>query len=168
MSTHSRATARMAMACILLAGTGACDANGEASAAAQSAQAEEARLVETLPLQPGYYVATDTPCEQASNATLHLMHRDGGGYGGFTTPPFFCEFVRIERIGASSYRVVETCGNAHGEGEGSGETVSRYEIVSETHYRATREDGWESSARRCPRRQLPGLWRDSGLGDFVD
>lgn len=159
---------RVALACVLPAAAGACDAQGDAAVPADASHTAEARVVDALPLRRGYYVSTDTPCREASNATLHLLHEDGEGYGGFTTPPYYCAFGRIERTGPSSYRVEETCGDAHGDDGEPVATVSTYEIVSETRYRATREDGWQSSARRCPRRQLPSPWRDAGIGGYVD
>lgn len=150
--------------CLLAA---AC-APGDAPATADALPVEEVREVDALPLQRGYYVAGDTPCGEASNATLHLMRRDGDGYSGYTTPPYFCRFVGIEQTGPSSYRVTEACEGSHGDGEEPEASVSSYEILGETSYRAKNEDGWESSSRRCPRRELPALWRDSDIGDFVD
>lgn len=172
-------TARMALACFLMAGCAAPDAAGDAPGAASAVAAPitagvspapaTVRVVDVLPLRRGYYVSTDTPCEQASNATLHMMRRDGSGYGGFTTPPYFCAFERIEQTGPSSYRVTESCGSTHG-GDGSAHTiVAAYEILSDTSYRKTNlDDDWKSSSRRCPRGQLPAIWRDSDIGDFVD
>lgn len=139
---------------------------GDAPAAADAPPAPEAQAVDVLPLQSGYYVGSDTACENASNATLHLM--DSDGYSGYTTPPYFCRFMWIEQTGASSYRVTEACEDSYGGREGPAVSVSSYEILSETSYRAKRENGWESSARRCSRQQLPALWRDSDIGDFVD
>ncbi len=49
--------------------------------------------VSELPLKRGFYVASDTPCEQASNATLQLLRRDG--VGGARD---FCEFKQILEI----------------------------------------------------------------------
>lgn len=160
--------ARMPLACMLAGVCVSCDAAGDAAAAGDAPPAAEAQVVDELPLQRGYYVSDDTPCGKASNATLHLMRRDGDGYSGDTTPPYFCRFMRIEQTGPSSYRVTESCESAHGDDEEAATSVSSYEILSETSYRAKREDGWESSSRRCPRRELPALWRDSDIGDFVD
>ena len=50
-----------------------------------------------LPLTLGYYVDRDTPCGQASNATLQLLRRTGIG-----ASRMFCEFKRIEKLGATS------------------------------------------------------------------
>jgi hypothetical protein len=38
-----------------------------------AAFASGASAEDFLPLQRGYYVSSDTPCEQASNATLNLF-----------------------------------------------------------------------------------------------
>ncbi|TYT25663.1 hypothetical protein FZO89_04995 [Luteimonas viscosa] len=160
---------RIALAGLLAAVCASCEAAGDVSAATDAPPAADASVVDELPLRRGYYVADDTPCDEASNATLHLMRRDGDGYAGYTTPPYFCRFMRIERTGPSSYRVTEKCEHGYGDGgQGPAATVSSFEILSETRYRAKREDGWESSSSRCPRRQLPALWRDSDIGDFVD
>lgn len=160
---------RIGLACLLVGACGACDAVMDEPGAAQASPvAGEAQLVARLPLRPGYYVAADVPCGEASNATLHLRRRDGDSYGGFTTPPYSCMFTTIEQTGPSSYRAAEECGSDHG-GQGEPETsVVAYEILSDTSYSAVNDDGWEGSARRCPRQQLPGYWRDLGLGDYVD
>lgn len=62
----------------------ACDSDASRMAAA------DAGGVTDLPLQPGFYVSTDTPCESASNATLLLKRRDG--LGGARD---FCRFTAI-------------------------------------------------------------------------
>ena len=60
--------------------------------------------VATLPLEPGYYVASDTPCGKASSATVSLLRRTG--IGGARD---FCEFTAIEQTGSSTYRVTQSC-----------------------------------------------------------
>jgi hypothetical protein len=52
-----------------------------------------------LPLKHGYYVDSDTPCGQASNATTTLLRREG--IGGARD---FCEFKKIEQTGPNTYR----------------------------------------------------------------
>src|SRR5690606_26650181 len=51
------------------------DAAAEAASAPAPDAATEAKvaLIAALPLKRGYYVATDTPCSQASNATVMLL-----------------------------------------------------------------------------------------------
>lgn len=122
--------------------------------------AGDAPTVAQLPLQRGYYVASDTPCREASNATLLLLRRDG--VGGARD---FCEFVRIERVGASSYRVVEKCMDFQGSDAAIG--VSFYQIQSETRFTVTNEQGWRSSARYCEQSSLPSLWRDNDISDLI-
>lgn len=162
-----KSAVRIALACGPVVAAGGCDA-APVGAPDHASDAVEARAVEALPLRSGYYVSSDTPCAEASNATLHLMHDDGQGYGGFTTPPYYCGFVRIEQVGRSRYRVEEACGDAYGDGDEPVAAASMYEVVSDTRYRAVRDDGWASESRRCPRRELPALWRDADVGAYVD
>lgn len=168
MTASAPGSTRMALAGLVAIACVACDAAVQAPAAANPSPEGEAQVVGRLPLQPGYYFAADTPCGEASNATLHVLREDGSGYGGFTTPPYFCEYKRIERTGPSGFRTREECGSTHGDHGDRHTTISTYEILSDTSYRAKNDDGWESSARRCSRGQLPALWRDAGIGDFVD
>ncbi len=168
MTAPAPVSIRMALAGLVTITCAACDAADTApvSAAPSPDTAVAAQVVDRLPLQPGYYVAADTPCGEASNATIHLRWEDGSGYGGFTTPPYFCEFRKIEQTGPSGFRTTEVCGSHH-EGDEHA-NLSTYDILSDTRYRAKNDDGWESSARRCPRGELPALWRDEDIGDFVD
>jgi hypothetical protein len=46
-----------------------------------------------LPLRRGFYVASDTPCAQASHATLTLVRRDG-----MSAARTMCTFSNVERI----------------------------------------------------------------------
>jgi hypothetical protein len=162
MTVILKAAVRIALACGPVAAAGGCDA------APVGPPDHASDAVEALPLRSGYYVSSDTPCAEASSATLHLMHDDGQGYGGFTTPPYDCGFVRIERVGRSRYRVEEACGDAYGDGDEPVVASSMYEVVSDTHYRAVRDDGWASESRRCPRRELPAPWRDADVDAYVD
>lgn len=59
--------------------------------------AREPPTLTVLPLKRGYYVASDTLCAQASNASLLLLGRDGVGGARY-----FCEFRRIELAGPLS------------------------------------------------------------------
>ncbi len=90
------------------------------------------------------------------------MHRDGSGYGGFTTPASPCELVRFEQTGASSHRVVEACASAHGASQG--QMVSPSEIESPTGYRVACQDGWESAAASRPWRPVRLVRASSKIG----
>ncbi len=130
---------------------------------ASSAPAPE--KVAGLPLKRGFYVASDTPCGKASNATLLLVRRDGINGSRDT-----CTFEKIEKIGATTYRVTDSCSSG-GEAWGSEEQVERisstYEIPNDTSYKAKSDSGWEHSARYCAQSALPEPWRDNDIRDLI-
>lgn len=118
-----------------------------------------------LPLRRGFYVRADTACEQASNATLQLLHRDG-----INTSRVPCTFDKIEKTGANSYRVIESCtfGDPTGRTEGSVSTrTSTYEIAGETGVTIRHDGGGESTARYCPQSSLPAPWRDNDISGLI-
>lgn len=80
------AQCRIILLCLLSA---ACKPSPElqASRDVRATTAQSLRQVAVLPLQRGYYVASDTPCAKASNATLLLLRRNGIGGARY-----FCEF----------------------------------------------------------------------------
>ena len=129
MNKTSPVAIRAAIPALACLPAGSCVA-GDSSADAD-APAAKTRMVDRLPLRPGYYVAADTPCAEAANESLHVMWEDGNGYGGFTTPPYSCEFRRMEQTGPSSFRATEVCGSAHGDDEDYTLGVA-YEILDDT------------------------------------
>jgi len=88
----------LAAACTLAG----CDDNAPAGNGAGAT----GNIVTELPLTRGFYVASDTACGQASNATLLLVHRDGinGARDAYS-------FKSIEQTGPTSYRAVAVCNN---------------------------------------------------------
>lgn len=114
----------------------------------------------SLPLQRGYYVASDTPCGQASNATLQLLRR--GGIGAART---LCEFKAIEQTGPTSYRVRESCSELGGTTAAT-ETVS-YEIANDRSFTTRRADGADYNARYCVQSSLPSPWRDNDIRSLI-
>lgn len=137
-----------------------------ASAVAQEAPAATT-TVKTLPLKRGFYVASDTPCNRASNATLSLLGSDGFTVAGRD----FCTFRKIEKTGAASYRVTEECssgGEAWGSEEQKDTNVVVWEISGDSTYkRRNQSSGWESSARYCAQSSLPEPWRDNDISDLI-
>ncbi len=123
--------------------------------------------VKTLPLKRGFYVDSDTPCGQASNATLSLLGRDGFSVSGRD----FCAFKRIEKTGATSYRVTEECssgGAAWGTEEQKDTQVVTWDIANDTSIKRKNESsGWQSSARYCAQPSLPEPWRDNDISDLI-
>ena len=139
------------------------DARSGAGAAADAAPSTGAtgERVSELPLKRGFYVASDTPCEQASNATLLLLRRDG--IGGARDA---CDFTQIERVGATTYRVTERCADLTDPDSAETWAVT-WEIPNDTSFSTEREDGWSSSARHCEQSRLPDPWRDNDISDVT-
>lgn len=130
--------------------TSAASAVATAPAAAPE-KAVAAATVRTLPLKRGFYVASDTPCAQASNATLRLVTREGINFSRD-----ICTFKKIEKTGATSYRVTESC---------SGEPQT-YEIPNDTSF-TVKYEGGSDSARYCAQSSLPDPWRDNDISDIT-
>jgi len=136
-----------------------------AEAAPARPPAASGESVASLPLRRGFYVASDTPCGNASNATLMLVRRDG--YGGSR---YSCTFKAIERTGPASYRVTEECSSG-GEAWGSEENVSTernaWRIQDDTHFTSVSASGESYSARFCPQARLPEPWNTNDISDIV-
>lgn len=118
------------------------------------------RIVAELPLKRGYYVAADTPCAQASNATVVLLRREG--LGGSQD---FCEFKKIEQTASSTYRVTQSCGDLRGGGEET--SIVIYELLGDAGFKSKTEFGWEHSARRCEQSSMPADWRENDISDVI-
>jgi len=131
-----------------------------------ASETEKPASVASLPLKRGFYVASDTRCGRASNATLSLLGRDGFTVSGRD----FCEFVKIEKTSATGYRVTEECssgGEAWGTEEQKDTSVVAWEIPNGTSYKRKSDSGWESSARYCAQSSLPEPWRDNDISDLI-
>lgn len=125
--------------------------------------AQKAASLSVLPLKRGYYVASDTPCGSASNATLSLLRRDG--IGGVRD---FCEFVKIEKTGADTYNVTEKCVDLQAGPESAETSKVVWTIAKDTGFSRKSSNGWESSARYCVQSSLPDDWRDTDISDVVN
>jgi len=135
-------------------------ANAIAVPEATPAQAQAA-TVAALPLKRGYYVASDTPCDQASNATTTLLRRDG--IGGARD---FCEFKAIERAGPNVYRVTEACADL--QDSVPPETgVTIYTLSGDMRFTSKNAQGWEHSARYCAQSSMPPDWRENDISDVT-
>lgn len=159
---HTRNLLKIAALGALL---GACGQGGPSGTGAGTdaalAVAQAGERVSELPLKRGFYVASDTPCEHASNATLLLLRRDG--IGGARDS---CDFTHIERVGATTYRVTERCGDLMDPGDSENYVVT-WEIPNDTSFSTEREDGWPRSARHCEQSRLPDPWRDNDISDVT-
>src|ERR1700730_5129918 len=92
--------------------------------AAISALGEVAVAKDIVPLKRGFYVEKDTPCDEASNATLDLFL--GRAFR------FNCSVTHLQRQG-NSYTITESC-FLRGQRD---TTVSTYRILSNTEYTLT-------------------------------
>ncbi|MCQ3934796.1 hypothetical protein FBQ88_08265 [Gammaproteobacteria bacterium PRO2] len=109
-----------------------------------------------LPLRRGFYVSSDTACEQASNATLGLLH--ARGLNGSRTD---CVFESAEMLGKARYRIVEQC-TVIGSGERLRTSVI-WEVLTPESFQRTEESGWQSRMRYCEQQALPEDWREIDL-----
>lgn len=125
-----------------------------AVALAASAGASTVRVA-ALPLRLGYYVASDTPCGRASNATVSLLRRNG--IGGSRD---FCEFTKIDRTSPRTYRVTQACRTYQDSGPPDIGTVT-YTLSGDARFTSRSASGWTHSARHCPPSSLPAVWRQN-------
>ena len=121
----------------------------------------QAATIAALPLKRGYYVESDTPCGQASNATTTLLRREG--IGGARD---FCEFKKIEQTGPNTYRVTEACGDLQDSAPPE-TSISIYTLTGDTAFTAKSEHGWERSARYCAQSTMPPDWRANDISDVT-
>lgn len=129
---------------------------------ATPATGDTAATLTSLPLKRGFYVASDTACDAASNATL-LLYRGDGFNGARDT----CEFESIEQTGPDSYRTTERCQALMGEADGATTEVVDWIIPDETSFTSKSQSGWERSFRHCEQSSLPDPWRDNDISDLI-
>lgn len=122
--------------------------------------ASRAAPVTGLPLKPGFYVASDTPCGQASNATLSLVRRNGMNVSRMS-----CDFKKIEQTGPARYQVTEECKELT---QGTSETdVRTYEVANDSSFKSLLPDGTSYQARYCAQSSLPAPWRNINIGNQI-
>jgi hypothetical protein len=114
-----------------------------------------------LPLERGYYVATDTPCSKASNATVSLLQR--GGIGGARD---FCEFMKIEPTAPNTYRVTQAC-RAIQDSAPPEVSVVTYILSGNAGFSSKSDRGWEYNARHCPQSSMPVEWRHNDIREIT-
>lgn len=117
--------------------------------------------VAALPLPRGYYVASDTPCAQASNATLLLLRRHG--MGGARD---FCEFKSIQQINPATYLVEEVCADFQGS-----DSITRqlqYALEGNNRFVSKDQYGIVHDARYCAQSDLPPDWRSTDIRSEIE
>jgi len=123
--------------------------------------AQSPRPVAVLPLQRGYYVASDTPCAMASNATLLLVRQNGIGGARY-----FCEFKRIEQTGPATYRVEEACADFQGEAPETRHL--QYILENDVRFLTKEQDVVALDARYCAQSELPLEWRNTDMDSEIE
>ncbi|GAA0651873.1 hypothetical protein [Brevundimonas lenta] len=114
--------------------------------------------VQSIPLRRGYYVASDTGCDEASRATVMLFKGDGFGLN--------CETVSIERLSPTRYRLNDRCSDDRG-GEGTTDSSTVYEVSSDMAFTIRGDDGSAYSARFCRQQQMPEPFSTNDISDIV-
>lgn len=123
--------------------------------------ASTAQPVTELPLDRGFYVANETPCAQASNATLLLVHREG-----VNNAQSACYFLSIKKTGEKTFQAEQRC-QLSGVDEPEVSAVT-YEILSRTSFTFENADGWSGAASLCEQASLPEPWATNDIQDMID
>ncbi len=135
------------------------------TAATETAPRETAAsVVDALPLKRGFYVESSIACGQSSNATTLLVGRDA-----INGSQDSCTFKRIEKTGATSYRVTSECseGGGWGREEEVATYTNSYDIPDETSFKVTYEDGSDKSLRYCEQSSMSSDYRDNDISDMI-
>lgn len=114
-----------------------------------------------LTLRRGFYVASDTTCGEASNATLALLHRKG-----LNAAREDCVFDEVRQLAKDRYRVTEQCSEI-----GTGESVRyvvEWQVLSTRSFRRRLENGTVVEMRWCEQSTLPQAWRDIDLDEAIE
>jgi hypothetical protein len=119
--------------------------------------ATPAKAEDIVPLSHGFYVASETPCEKASNATIIVY--DGLSFGH--EKMINCRPPSVTKLGSDSYRVVESCQDAESLQENGGpwDTLTdTYKILSFKEFIETNSYG-SFAFRYCPQADMPVFWQ---------
>jgi hypothetical protein len=115
---------------------------------------------DSLPIERGYYVRSDSPCQRASNATLTL-------YTGisFGTAHAECRAPVVEKLADGSRQITEQCRDTEVDGTPWIPFTARYAVTSRTEFVSKTE--FEMAAYRyCKQTDLPDPWKTNDLRAF--
>ena len=124
-----------------------------------------------LPLRLGFYVAADTPCANASNATLLLLRANG--IGGARD---FCQFLSIRQLSEQDFLVTESC--ADFQASEAEQRLVLYHVIDAVSFKLSRVSAEQPVLSQpsdtdvfyqgyyCPQSSLPEPWRDNDLSDL--
>jgi hypothetical protein len=114
---------------------------------------------DSVPIKRGYYVDKDTPCENASNATITLYN--GISFGSAHVE---CRKPVSKKLADGSYQIVEQCRDTEGRGGPWASLTSNYVVLSQTEFTLTNSLGKETYRfRYCAQSDLPWPWSTNNL-----
>jgi hypothetical protein len=112
---------------------------------------------DSLPIERGYYVRSDSPCQRASNATITLY--DGISFG---TAHAECRAPVIEKLADGSHQITEQCRDTQVDGTPWTAFTARYAVMSRTEF--VSKSPFEMAAYRyCKQSELPDPWNTNDL-----
>ncbi len=115
---------------------------------------------DSLPIERGYYVRSDSSCQQASNATITL-------YNGisFGTAHAECRAPAIQKLADGSHQITEQCRDTHVDGSPWTAFTARYAVMNRTEFVGITP--FEKAAYRyCKQSDLPEPWKTTDLRPF--
>ena len=113
---------------------------------------------ELLPIQRSFYVATDTPCREATDATIRLYN--GASFGDAHAQ---CRRWSAKKLADGTFQVKKSCRDAQSAQNRWEAKTESYQIVSPTEFVETNEFG-QFRSRYCKQADLPSDWRVVNLG----
>jgi len=133
-------------------------------ASSQSAAVEPA--VANSPLRPatvddikllrGFYVEGNSPCREASNATLYLLRRTG-----LDESRTVCAIEKVEAESDLRFHVTQRCD------DGSEPSNVVIDMKSPRDFEIVYEGGGASRYHQCEQIQLPEPWRDNDISNLI-
>jgi hypothetical protein len=129
-------------------------------AAAAILSAATAVRADSLPIERGYYVRSDTPCQQASNATITLYNGVSFGHAHVE-----CRKPAIQTLADGSYQITEPCRDTQGRSSPWTAFTAKYAVLSRTEVISTTPYE-KASYRYCKQSDLPEAWRTIDLSKF--
>jgi hypothetical protein len=129
-------------------------------AAAAILSAATAAVADSLPIERGYYVRSDTPCGQASNATITLY--DGISFGHAQVE---CQKPAIRKLADGTQQITERCRDMQGRGGPWTVFTAKYAVLSRTEFLGM--TAFEKAPYRyCRQSDLPEPWRTNDLRPY--
>jgi hypothetical protein len=129
-------------------------------AVAVTLSAATAAGADSLPIERGYYVRSDTPCQQASTATITLYNGVSFGHAHVE-----CRKPAIRILADRSYQIAEQCRDTQGSGGRWTAFAAKYAVPSRTE--VTSITPYQKAAYRyCKQSDLPEPWSTIDLSKY--